>query len=266
MCFVLGKNLLNPSKLSIDRENFEIKLGGDFVDFKTFCEYLAKYGVGRPQSLISESSGNESFNQGENTRFALEGSVIEKEFFSETISTSNIVNVSQEVSPESSVTCNVSFHDLRSFIPVLEGKAEDAFNFINACEEAIKLAKGQMNDILFKYICMQLRGNAQTIILNEEFGSWSALKAKLIHVYAEPHSILQLQRELFSFKQNGNETVVQWQWQWLLSLHRRILTAGADQFSIGENLFIQEQVRTVFINDLKEVVTMYVMTQKPKSL
>ncbi|CAD7090770.1 unnamed protein product [Hermetia illucens] len=144
---------------SENRENFEIKLGGEYVDFKTFREYLAKYRVGRRESLTSEPSEDEIFDQGEDARFTLEESVIEKEFFSETMATSNVVNVSQEVNPESSVTCNVSFSGLRSFIPVFEGKAKDAFNFTYACEKAMKLAKGPMKDILFKYTCMQLREN-----------------------------------------------------------------------------------------------------------
>ncbi|CAD7079596.1 unnamed protein product [Hermetia illucens] len=77
---------------SEDRKSFEIKLSGEYVDFKTFREYLAKYRIGRRESLRSKFSEDKFFNQGEDPRITLEGSAIEKEFFSEAMATNNVVN------------------------------------------------------------------------------------------------------------------------------------------------------------------------------
>ncbi|CAD7079227.1 unnamed protein product [Hermetia illucens] len=254
------------TKLSVDeifedkyRETLLIKLGRKYVTFDLFRNFVFKQSEEKRKGQFVDNSDSDSELSDTITCKSELIPVLEDLMLDQ--------NSSSEMATSSTETVgyNVSFNDLKSFIPVFEGKADDAFNFIYACEEAMSLARGALQTLLFKYICTQLRGNAQTIILNEEFGNWDALKAKLKQVYAESHSMLHLQRELFSFKQYNSETVVQYH-QRLLGLHRRILTSRSDSSKRGENAFLEEQVLTVFINGLKQELTMYVITQKPKTL
>lgn len=91
---------------------------------------------------------------------------------------------------ENSSVLALSFSDLKAFIPVFDGRAEDAFNFVYSCSQAMELASQAQATILFKYIQTQRRGNAQIIILNENFVNWESLKKKLKGVYKESHSSL----------------------------------------------------------------------------
>lgn len=84
----------------------------------------------------------------------------------------------------------LNFSDLKAFIPVFDGRAEDTFNFVYSCLQAINLASESQKPILFKYIQTQIKGNAQIIILNESFDNWESLKNKLKEVYKESNSPL----------------------------------------------------------------------------
>lgn len=146
-------------------------------------------------------------------------------------------NSSTEMATSSteSVRCNVNFNDLKNVTPVFEGKAVRLI-FIYTYEEAMALARGSLQILLFRYICINVRDNAQIIILNEKFGNWDTLKVKLKQVYDKSHSMLHLQRELFNFKQYHSETVAQYH-QRLLGLHCRILTS---RFASSERITLKD--------------------------
>ncbi|CAD7083009.1 unnamed protein product [Hermetia illucens] len=238
------------TKLSVDeifedryRETLLIKLDRKYVTFDLFRNFVLKQSKEKRKGKFVDNSDSDS---GLSDTIACESELIPglEDFMLDQNTSSEMATSSTET-----VGYNVSLNDLKNCISVFEGNANDAF--IYACEEAMSLAQGALQTLLFKYICRQLRDNAQTIMLNEECGKWDALKAKLKQVYAESHSMLHLQQELFSFKQYNSKPVVQYH-QRLLGLHRRILTSCSDSSKRVENAFLEEQVPTVFINGLKQ--------------
>ncbi|CAD7081731.1 unnamed protein product [Hermetia illucens] len=111
---------------------------------------------------------------------------------------------------ETTITENsmCSLGDLFKFVQPFSGKSDYVFNFLNSCTQAMESATEEQKPVLFRYIQTQIKGDAQLILMNKEFSGWEDLKSELKTVYQEPHSALQLHRELVSIKQGHDETVV----------------------------------------------------------
>lgn len=155
---------------------------------------------------------------------------------------------------------------LTSFIPTFNSSSEEVFSFIDACNDAIGLATTSQKEILFKFIKTRIRGNATTILMNKEIKDWESLKKELYGVFREPHSSLQLHRELISIKQNRNESVTLYT-QRVETLQRRLMQSKLhdvkEEDSKGQMDYIKDEALTVFINGLQEKLGAYVVTQKP---
>ncbi|CAD7081736.1 unnamed protein product [Hermetia illucens] len=133
----------------------------------------------------------------------------------------------------------------------------------------MELATEEQKPVLFRYIQTQIKGDAQLILMNKEFSGWEDLKSELKAVCQEPHSALQLHRELISIKQGHDETVVSYT-QRVQTLHRRILQLRSGRvkkgFQAGEINYLNEETLTVFINGLRQTLPTYVITQRPRTV
>ncbi|CAD7085360.1 unnamed protein product [Hermetia illucens] len=159
--------------------------------------------------------------------------------------------------------------DLLKFVQPFSGKSEDVFNFLNSCTQAMELVTEEQKPVLFRYIQTQIKGDAQLILMKKEFSGWEDLKSELKTVYQEPHSALQLHRELVSSKQGHDETVVSYT-QRVQTLQRRILQLRSGrikkEFQAGEINYLNEETLTVFVNGLRQTLSTYVITQRPKTV
>lgn len=185
------------------------------------------------------------------------------------VGNSSEVNISENSDNEDTAMSEIRLNTLISFIPTFNGTSEEVFNFIDACNDAIELASVAQKDVLFKYIKTKIRGNATSILMNREITDWESLKRELTQVFREPHSALQLHRELISIRQNREETVVHYL-QRVETLQRRLLQSKLSdvkaEHKAGQLEYIQNETLTVFINGLRERLSTYVITQRPKSL
>lgn len=133
----------------------------------------------------------------------------------------------------------------------------------------MELATEEQKPVLFRYIQTQIKGDAQLILMKKEFSGWKNLKSESKTVCQGPHSVLQLHRELVSIKQRHNETVVSYT-QRVQTLQSRILQLRKGrvkrEFRVGEINYLNEETFTVFINGLRQILSTYVITQRPKTV
>ncbi|CAD7081775.1 unnamed protein product [Hermetia illucens] len=112
----VDSEILNLSEIEIiDRcdENITIELDGEFLDYESF---VSKY-FQRESTQLLGASGDTSFN----------------------------------LSDREEPIMALNFSDLKAFIPVFDGRAEDTFNFVYSCSQAIDLAAESQKPILFKF-------------------------------------------------------------------------------------------------------------------
>ncbi|CAD7087805.1 unnamed protein product [Hermetia illucens] len=120
----VDSEILNLSEIEIiDRcdENITIELDGEFLDYESF---VSKY-FQRESTQLLGASGDTSFN----------------------------------LSDREEPIMALNFSDLKAFIPVFDGRAEDTFNFVYSCSQAIDLASESQKPILFK------RSNVESLLL-----------------------------------------------------------------------------------------------------
>lgn len=179
-----------------------------------------------------------------------------------------MVNTQDQVTPLERTT-RLELGLLFQFIPQFKSEANEAFNFIQNCENAHTLSQEDQRPALLAYIKSKISGNASTILMNKNIRSWPDLKNELNKIFRESYSTLSLHRELISLHQKSGETVMQYT-QKCESLQRRLLqnakSGTTDKDWEGKSTYIKQNILDAFINGLNEKIGNYTNIRKPKDL
>lgn len=123
-------------------------------------------------------------------------------------------------------------------IPEFNGSFENLLAFIDGVTEANNLASESQKIILFSFIKSKIIGSAKSIIQSSNFSSWESLKKKLIEIYGEKKSFVQVQIELQNTKQYRNENVASFTQRIENKVHKLMTTLT---FESGEKIDKSQQ-------------------------
>lgn len=186
-----------------------------------------------------------------------------------------MTTVNEIVSPSTSNEGNANnlkleFNALIRLIPKFNSESRELYSFLTGCEDALGLAAEDQKGYIFKYIKVQITGNARKILENKIVENWSELKTHLLSLYKESNNTLGLYRALINAKQN-KYTVRQYE-QYMETLSRKLGSDAKDSTQTPEQLqFIHDYIENkvilnIFINGLNPELCSYVNNCHPKTL
>lgn len=177
--------------------------------------------------------------------------------------------------PETSnqiINPTVDINTLLKLIPKFNSDSSELYAFLNGCDDAMSLASSSQQDFIFKYIKVQITGNARVILENKVIENWLQLKEQLKKLYKDTNSTLGLYRELINSRQE-NRTVRQYE-QHMETMSRRLGSdakedlkeADVKDIHVIHNYIENKIILNIFINGLKSELGNYVNNCRPTTL